>query len=120
MRKKIYKRYVNLLKYVKVKIPKIPSGCSSAFHIFVIGVEKRKRNKIIDYLKKKQIGCSLHYKPLHKMTYYKNKYNLKDKNFPNTTEWGDSCITLPFHLKLTSKEQIYVVQTLKDAIRKIK
>ena len=54
------------------------------------------------------------------MTYYKNKYNLKDKNFPNTTEWGDSCITLPFHLKLTSKEQIYVVQTLKDAIRKIK
>ncbi len=120
LRKKIYKRYVNLLKDVKVKIPKIPSGCSSAFHIFVIGVEKRKRNKIIDYLKKKQIGCSLHYKPLHKMTYYKNKYNLKDKNFPNTTEWGDSCITLPFHLKLTSKEQIYVVQTLKDAIRKIK
>ncbi len=120
LRKKIYKRYVNLLKDVKVKIPKIPSECSSAFHIFVIGVEKRKRNKIIDYLKKKQIGCSLHYKPLHKMTYYKNKYNLKDKNFPNTTEWGDSCITLPFHLKLTAKEQIYVVQTLKDAIRKIK
>ena len=120
LRKKIYKRYVNLLKDVKVKIPKIPSGCSSAFHIFVIGVEKRKRNKIIDYLKKKQIGCSLHYKPLHKMTYYKNKYNLKDKNFPNTTEWGDSCITLPFHLKLTAKEQIYVVQTLKNAIRKIK
>ena len=120
LRKKIYKRYINLLKDVKVKIPKIPSGCSSAFHIFVIGVEKRKRNKIIDYLKKKQIGCSLHYKPLHKMTYYKNKYNLIDKNFPNTTEWGDSCITLPFHLKLTAKEQIYVVQTLKDAIRKIK
>tara|TARA_B110001450_G_scaffold233848_1_gene237464 strand:+ start:356 stop:520 length:165 start_codon:yes stop_codon:yes gene_type:complete len=54
------------------------------------------------------------------MTYYKKKYKLKDKNFPNSTEWGESCITLPFHLKLSLKEQMYVVDTLKDAVRKIK
>ena len=120
LRKKIYNRYLNLLKNTNIKIPKIPLKCSSAFHIFVIGVEKRKRNKILNYLKKKNIGCSIHYKPLHKMTYYKKKYKLKDKNFPNSTEWGESCITLPFHLKLSLKEQMYVVETLKDAVRKIK
>ena len=120
LRKKIYNRYLNLLKNTNLKIPKIPLKCLSAFHIFVIGVEKRKRNKILNYLKKKNIGCSIHYKPLHKMTYYKKKYKLKDKNFPNSTEWGESCITLPFHLKLSLKEQMYVVETLKDAVRKIK
>ncbi len=117
-RKKIYKKYLDLLKKTNVIIPKISKNCESAFHIFVIGVDKTKRDKIINYLKKKQIGCSIHYKPVHKFTYYKKKYNLSDKNLLNSTSWGQKCITLPFHLKITPKQQFYVIKTLKQILIK--
>ena len=117
-RKKIYKIYLDLLKKTNVIIPKISKNCESAFHIFVIGVDKTKRDKIINYLKKKQIGCSIHYKPVHKLTYYKKKYNLSDKNLLNSTLWGQKCITLPFHLKITPKQQFYVIKTLKQILIK--
>ena len=117
-RKKIYRRYLNLLKKTNVAIPKIPKNCESAFHLFVIGVDKRKRSEIINFFKKKQIGCSVHYKPLHKLTYYKKKYKLNDKNLLNSTSWGQECITLPFHLKITPKQQFFVIKTLKQVLIK--
>lgn len=118
-RKKIYKNYISLLKNVNVNIPKISKNCSSAFHIFVIALKNNKRDKIIDYLKKKNIGCSIHYKPIHQLSYYKKKYRLKDQNFPISTKWGANCITLPFHLKLTFKEQYQVIRILKKSLNTI-
>ncbi len=118
-RKKIYKNYISLLKNVNVDIPKISKNCSSAFHIFVIALKNNKRDKIINYLKKKNIGCSIHYKPVHQLTYYKKKYKLKDQSFPISTKWGANCITLPFHLKLTFKEQNQVIKVLKKSLSTI-
>ena len=120
LRKKIFERYIKLLKNIDVQLPQIHNKCKSSYHIFVIGVESNKRDRIIKFLKKKNIGCSIHYKPLHKMFFYKKKYNLIKNNFKISDNWGKSCITLPFHLKLTEKEQIHVVEILKTAILKIK
>ena len=117
-RKKIYNNYISLLKNVDVVIPKISKNCLSAFHIFVIAVKGNIRDKIINYFKKKQIGYSIHYKPVHQLTYYKKKYKLDNKDFPIATRWGQTCITLPFHLKLTLKDQYYVIKTLKKLLDK--
>lgn len=118
LRKKLYDRYIELFKNKKIILPQITQGCNSSFHIFVVGVDYKKRNRIIDYLKKKNIECSVHYKPLHSMTYYKKKYRLKKNDYKISEFWGKSCITLPFHLKLTLKQQIYVVKNLEAAIKK--
>ncbi|MBD1162851.1 DegT/DnrJ/EryC1/StrS family aminotransferase [Pelagibacterales bacterium SAG-MED12] len=118
LRKKIFDRYIDLLKNKKIILPSITSKCNSSYHIFVVGVDYRKRDKIISYLKKKGIGCSVHYKPLHNMSYYKKKYRMKKNNFKISEYWGKSCITLPFHLKLTLTQQIYVVRNLEAAIKK--
>ena len=115
-RKKIYNNYISLLKNVDVFVPQIPKNCISAFHIFVVGVENKKRNKIVNHFKKKKIGCSIHYKPIHQLTYFKKKYKLNDKTFPNASRWGAECITLPFHLKLTYKQQYYVIKVLKKLL----
>ena len=120
LRKKIFERYIKLLQNENITLPLIENKCKSSYHIFVVGVESKKRDRVIGFLKKKNIGCSIHYKPLHKMSFYKKKYNLKKKNFSVSDNWGKSCITLPFHLKLTKREQIYVIKTLRAAILKFK
>ncbi len=117
-RKKIYNNYVSLLKNSDIFIPKTPQSCISANHIFTISLNKKNRNEIIDCLKRKNIGCSVHYKPVHQLNYYKKKYKLKDKNFPISTKWGKECITIPFHLKISFKEQQYVVKTIKKLLNK--
>jgi UDP-4-amino-4-deoxy-L-arabinose-oxoglutarate aminotransferase len=119
-RKKIYENYQLLLKNVNVDIPKISENCLSAFHIFVIAVKNNKRDEIINYLKKKKIGCSVHYKPVHQLTYYRKKYKLENQSFPISTKWGKNCITLPFHLKLTLKDQYYVIKTLRKSLEEVK
>ena len=52
LRKKIYYRYIGLFKDKKIDLPVITKRCDSSYHIFVIGVDHRKRDKIIGYLKK--------------------------------------------------------------------
>ena len=117
-RKKIYDNYVSLLKNLNLFIPKTPQNCTSAHHIFTIGLNKKNRNKIINDLKKKNIGCSIHYKPVHQLNYYKKKYRLSDKNFPISTNWGNNCISLPFHLKISYKEQQHVAKIIKKLLNK--
>ena len=48
----------------------------------------------------------------------KKKYKLNDKNLLNSTSWGQECITLPFHLKITPKQQFFVIKTLKQVLIK--
>jgi len=83
-------------------------------------VKNNKRDEIINYLKKKKIGCSVHYKPIHQLTYYRKKYKLENQSFPISTKWGKNCITLPFHLKLTLKDQYYVIKTLRKSLDEVK
>ena len=101
-RKKIAKYYSQILKKnSSIKFPKFNKD--SSYFIFQIFVKKRKY--IIDQLKKNKIGTSIHYmRPVSNMTYYKNKYKLKVKDFLNATEYGEQNISLPNYPKLQKQE----------------
>lgn len=66
------------------------------------------RNRLILALSEDGIGTSVHYKPLHRMTYYKDKYNLKAESFPNAELFWKSCISLPIYSSLQANELCYV------------
>ena len=51
-------------------------------HLYVIRLKLElwqiSRNDFIDKLNKKGIGLAVHYKPIHKLTFYKKMYKLKN------------------------------------------
>lgn len=108
-------RYIESLKD-KVEFPRIPEKVKTSWHLFTIWVEEEKRNFIIEHLQKNNIGVSVHYKPVHLMSYYKNKYGYKEGDFKNAEKISKRTITLPLYPSLKEEEQDYVIEKLLEVL----
>ena len=83
-----------------------------SWHLFPIILSKDlkiSRDDFIDRLATLGIGASVHYKPLHRLKYYKETFDLKAENFPGTEELWQSTVSLPIYDLLTDEEQGYVI-----------
>ena len=102
---------------------KLPAKTSSedlhSWHLYPIVLNdsiKEKREQIVKFLKSNGVGTSLHYKPLHKMTYWKEKFDCKEENFPNSNAYYSGCISLPIYPDLSEQEVNYIISLLKKSI----
>ena len=89
-----------------------------ACHLYPVIIKENapvSRNQFIEIMADKGIGTSVHYKPLHRMSYYREKYGLDPKDFPNTEYIWKGTVSLPVYPGLTNEELEYVC----DAVRNI-
>ena len=73
-------------------------------------------NQFITEMTKQQIGTSVHYKPLHLMTYYKKRYDLKPDDFPNANRIFKQCVSLPMFSAMTEDQLEYVIASIKKIL----
>jgi dTDP-4-amino-4,6-dideoxygalactose transaminase len=71
------------------------------------------RNRFIELLAEAGIGTSVHYKPLHRMTYYRDRYGLKPDDFPNAERHWKGCVSLPVYPSLSNDELACVVEQIR-------
>ena len=74
------------------------------------------RDDLIKLMSEHKIGTSVHFIPLHMQPYWKNKYNLKDEDFPNATKYYQGAISLPIYTKMTANDQMRVILALKKLL----
>jgi len=74
------------------------------------------RDRLIERLADAGIGASVHYKPLHRMTYYRDRYGLKAEDFPNAEKHWRGCLSLPVYPGLSEPELAYVCETVHRAV----
>lgn len=84
-RKEIARRY--LMAFSALDFLTLPAwGENHAWHLFIVRIKEKKltrsRDECIEELGKKGIGVSVHFIPLHTMTYYRDRYGLKPDDFP--------------------------------------
>lgn len=115
-RLKIWKIYNSLLKNLEknnfIKRPFIPKYAKHNGHIYFI-IVKKKRSKILSYLKKRNIDALFHYVPLHNSTAGK-KYARSMKSLNYTNFLSKNVIRLPMHAALKRKEQIYICNKIEN------
>jgi dTDP-4-amino-4,6-dideoxygalactose transaminase len=90
-----------------------------SWHLFPIIIRPEapvSRNEFIIQMEKAGIGTSVHYKPLHRMTYYKETYLLDPNDFPNTERIWNGTVSLPIYPDLTDEELEYICQTIKEIL----
>jgi len=91
-----------------------------AWHLFVIVLNEHapvSRNRFIELMADRGIGTSVHYKPLHRMTYYRKRYQLKPEDFPNAERIWKGCVSLPIYPSLTDEELTYIVETIRKILK---
>ncbi len=90
-----------------------------SWHLFWIVLNEKcplERNAFIDRMNEAGIGTSVHYKPLHHMTYYRERYGLTPDNFPNAERHWRGVVTLPVYPGLSNDDLAYVCETVKKLV----
>lgn len=97
---------------------------SGSWHLYIImvnpGILTIDRNRFIEELNTRGIGTSVHYIPLHLMTYYKERYNLKPEDYPVSFDKYKRSISLPLYPDITNEEIDYIVDAVRDIGRKFR
>ena len=114
-RRIIANRYKNEL--IKMENISIDHECKihlSSNHLFVIKLNKSSiRRRLIEYLKKNKIYCSIHYINIFDLSiskYFKKYY----EELPNYRKFVGNCISLPIYPGLSLKNQKYVINNVKQ------
>ena len=106
-RNKIAKNYDTKLKSLQIKKPLLEK--SSSWHLYVILLKNKKiRLKLFNYLKLKKINCQIHYIPIHTHPYFKH-LGFKDKDFPQSVDYYQRCLSLPIYYGLDISNQRRII-----------
>lgn len=123
-RQKIAQTYYDELKNIPgliLPVLKCPKE-SHSWYLFMVLIEPEEsknsitRDQFITELNKRNIGTSVHYKPLHRMTYYKEHYGLTPEMFPNAEWVFQRCVSLPMFSKMTSEQLEHVVKSVREIL----
>ena len=80
---------------------------------YIIKINKN-RDSFARELLERGIHTSLHYIPIHLLSYYKNKYSLKVNDFPNALKTYQQVLSLPIYHSLSDEEVQYICNTVKE------
>jgi len=87
-RESIARRYLEA--FSGLDFLRVPPDCPGhSWHLFILGVDTDKltvsRDEYLQALIESGVGCSVHYKPLHLMSYYRATYGYKKEDFQKST-----------------------------------
>lgn len=99
--------------------PQANQGDVHAWHLYVIQLQANagiSRDRFIEEMIKKGIGCSVHFIPLHLHPYWRDTYKLKQEDFPNALAVYQSAVSLPLYTKMTDDDQARVIAAIKEIL----
>ena len=99
----------------EVSIPKVIG--KSARHLYTIWVNPNKRDEVLHKMFEHEIGVAVNYRSVHNLTFFRNTFSFREKDFPNANRIGESTISLPLYPKLTDSEVEYVIEAVKQILR---
>jgi len=98
IKRNIAKRYSD-----ELSAEKMPFDEDCSYHMFWIRVKKRRQ--FMQKMTKIGIETGIHYKPIHKMTFYNSKQRL-----PNTESISDELVSIPIHANLSDSSVSKIIK----------
>jgi perosamine synthetase len=102
--------------------PAAEHGAEHSWHLFILRMRPDlitlNRNQFIDELKKRGIGTSVHFIPLHLHPFYARTYGYRRGDFPNAEDAYSRCFSLPIFPDLSEEEMARVVTVVADIVNK--
>jgi dTDP-4-amino-4,6-dideoxygalactose transaminase len=67
-------------------------------------------------LKRRNIGASVHFIPIHLHPYYRDKYRYRPDDFPVALEQYRRSLSLPLHAGMTDEDTADVIAAVQDIV----
>ncbi len=107
-------------KYPSLQIPADRADCKHAWHLYILRLNldwfEIDRSRFMDELKKRNIGASVHFIPLHLHPYYRDKYGYQPADFPRSYGEFLRTISLPIYSKMSDSDVEDVIAAVLDIV----
>ena len=110
--KDIAKMYTQALS--KINHITVPASTNEEhpFSLYIVKIDKNRDSFAVE-MKKEGIEAGLHYIPLHLLTYYKSKYELRVNDFPVALRTYQQVLSLPIYASMSDKDVKFVCDKIK-------
>ncbi len=119
-RQKLAARYYEALAGLPLVLPAdAPAGDVHAWHLYVIRLAdgaRLGRDAVIEALSQRGIGTSVHYVPLHRQPYWRDRYGLTPEMYPVADAAYRSMISIPLFTKMSDADQERVIAALREVL----
>jgi dTDP-4-amino-4,6-dideoxygalactose transaminase len=121
-RRRLARFYSRELRCVDAfETPEEVPGTTHAWHLYILRIRTEVlsigRDEIIERLRKRGIGTSVHFQPLHLHSYYRRTFGYRRGSFPDTERESSRVISLPLYPGLGERRASRVVEALGDIAR---
>lgn len=120
-RQLLARRYFEGLRDLPLVLPADAAlGDIHAWHLYVIRLSpqaRSTRDEVIQTLSDLGIGTSVHYVPLHRHPYWRDRYNLDEAMFPVAEAAYQSMLSIPLYTAMSDDDQRRVIDALHKVLR---
>jgi perosamine synthetase len=99
-----------------LEVPAVGANCESAWHLYILRLNLEpltiNRAEMIEKLKDRGIGTSVHFIPLHMHPYYRNAYGYKAEDFPVASREYERYLSLPIFPGMIGTQIDYVIENV--------
>jgi UDP-4-amino-4,6-dideoxy-N-acetyl-beta-L-altrosamine transaminase len=113
-RNEIAERYTAAFASLPVRCQVVSPDVRSAYHLFVIELERHDRAAIFSVLKESGLGVNVHYIPVHLHPYYRD-LGFAPGDFPHAERYYANVITLPMFPSMSDADVDAVIAALAAA-----
>lgn len=88
------------------------------YHLYTIAVDNARvsRNRLIEELRERNIGTSVHFIPIHSHPFYAATYGYRAGDFPVAESHYARTISLPLYPAMSKADTGYVIAALRDSL----
>ena len=102
----------------RVRIATRPAWSDPVLHLMCVLIDFEAagttRRRVVEALAARGVGSQVHYIPVHRQPYYRNRYG--DLDLPGAEAWYARCLSLPLYPGMADGDVGRVVDALKDAL----
>ncbi len=119
-RQQLAARYLHELQALPLILPvDAPAGDAHAWHLFVLRLAddaRATRDEVIQALSEAGIATSVHYVPLHRQPYWRDRYQLTPEQFPVAEAVYQRMFSIPLFTAMSDDEQGRVIAALRAVV----
>jgi dTDP-4-amino-4,6-dideoxygalactose transaminase len=105
-------------------VPKWPKDVVPAWHLYPLRIRPEAltidRDQFFEELKRRRIGCSVHFIPIHLHPYYRDRYGWRPGQFPRAEAFFAREISLPLYPDMSDQDVADVVEAVLDVARRFR
>ena len=104
----------------EILLPEKLPARNHTYHLYPIRLNAEllhsNRSEFIDELRARNIGASVHFIPLHRHPFYRERYGYRPEQFPVCEELYQGLLSLPLYPKMTDEDTSDVIVAVREIV----